>query len=197
MESGKASGRQWWVWALAVLVMAIPCIVSLTVYKNKYDAEIEKAHAMGMILIDKETMTLRVIDYNGIVVMETGIACGLKYGNKEKEGDMKTPEGIFHISEIQDASDWTHDFGDGKGDIEGAYGPWFFRLETPPHTGIGIHGTHDPSSIGARASEGCIRLKNEVVERLHRYAYIGMPVVITPSRLDVCPPDSTVTKGAE
>ena len=82
------------------------------------------------------------------------IACGRALGNKEKPGDMKTPEGLFSVQQIQDASAWTHDFGDGKGEIRGAYGSHFIRLKTPGHRGIGIHGTHDPASIGTRATEG-------------------------------------------
>lgn len=199
-DGKKIKENKWWMLVVGLLILAVPCVVSVSVYKTRCDEIVEKAQSMGMILIDKESMTLRVIDANGIVVLQSGVATGKNYGNKEKEGDMKTPEGIFHVSEIQDASDWSHDFGDGRGEIEGAYGPWFIRLETPPHTGIGIHGTHDPGSIGTRASEGCIRLKNEVVERLRRYVYVGMPVVITPGRLDVCPPDSVgegITKAEE
>ena len=40
--------------------------------------------------------------------------------------------------------------------------------------------THLPSSIGERATEGCIRLRNEDLEELVRYIYVGMPVVILP-----------------
>ena len=107
---------------------------------------------------DQEDMTLRLIDGQGGDILKFPIACGKNYGNKRKSGDMKTPEGVFSISEIVDASCWTHDFGDGKGEIAGAYGPFFIRLETPGHKGIGIHGTHKPESIGTRDTEGCIRL---------------------------------------
>lgn len=96
---------------------------------------------------------------------------------------MKTPVGVFYIDEIIDASSWTHDFGDGKGEIPGAYGPWFISLDTNNLSkgqwgGIGIHGTHDPDSIGKRVSEGCIRLKNDDVTTLKKLAYVGMKVVI-------------------
>ena len=77
-----------------------------------------------------------------------------------------TPVGTFTVDEIDDASSWPHDFGDGRGEIAGAYGPWFISLDTEALSGgawdgIGIHGTHDPQSIGTDASEGCIRLHNE------------------------------------
>lgn len=44
--------------------------------------------------------------------------------------------------------------------------------------GIGIHGTHDPASIGKRASEGCIRLENSQVETLKQFVSVGTKVVI-------------------
>lgn len=110
-------------------------------------------------------------------------ALGKAEGQKEREGDMKTPVGKFVVEEIVDASSWTHDFKDGKGEIEGAYGPWFIGLDTSKLSndewgGIGIHGTHDNSSIGKLASEGCIRLKNTDVVQLKRYTFVGMEVTI-------------------
>ena len=46
--------------------------------------------------------------------------------------------------------------------------------------GIGIHGTHAPSSIGTRATEGCIRLYNDDIEALGQKVTVGMPVIIGP-----------------
>ena len=94
-----------------------------------------------------------------------------------------TPTGTFLVDEIDDASSWTHDFGDGNGSIAGAYGPWFISLDTRNLSGgnwdgIGIHGTHDPASIGTNASEGCVRLQNDQLEELRQVAYVGMPVTI-------------------
>ena len=133
----------------------------------------------GFIVIDKKKMTLTLYDCKGRVRHSYGMACGKGIGDKQKVGDMRTPEGVFHVERIQEASGWTHDFNDGKGVIKGAYGPWFIRLATPGHRGIGIHGTHDPESIGTRASEGCIRLRNEDVAELVKSVYPGMAVVIT------------------
>ena len=106
-------------------------------------------------------------------------------GDKTRSGDNTTPtswggvvdsiKGVlphtdsakipFVVEEIYYAGDWTHDFGDGKGEIAGAYGQWFISLNTG-WDGIGIHGTHDPSSIGTNASEGCIRLENRDINEL-------------------------------
>lgn len=134
----------------------------------------------GLIYIDKKDLTLTLFSSDGKVVLEFPIACGKKLGQKQKSGDFKTPEGMFYISQIQNASSWGHDFKDGKGYIKHAYGHWFLRLETPGHRGIGIHGTHDPNSIGTRATEGCIRLENSNLEKLHSNVTVGTTVIIGP-----------------
>ena len=107
-------------------------------------------------------------------------------GQKERKGDNKTPESYpgkpFSISRIQDAHDWHHDFGDGRGSIP-AYGHWFMRLETPGFSGIGIHGsTNNRGSIKTgRGSEGCIRLLDEdIIHLKENYAQVGTRVIILP-----------------
>ena len=173
-------------WALILLytvsfLIPIGGLAALYLY---YNGELRKIPEAKIVVISKQDMKLRVYDYKGNKVVEYGIACGKNYGQKYKVGDMKTPEGMFYVSGIEDASGRTHDFGDGRGAIPGAYGPYFIRLDTPGHKGIGIHGTHDPESIGTRATEGCIRLHNEDVAELAHLIYPGTMVIVTSSFLD-------------
>ena len=149
------------------------------------DSVVIKEQNACFLLISKQDMTISVVDFKSNKLQSFPIACGRNYGNKRKVGDMKTPEGVYKVQMIQNASKWTHDFKDGKGEIKGAYGSHFIRLATPPHTGIGIHGTHDDSSIGTRATEGCIRLHNTDLVQLVKYVYINMPVIITGSDKDL------------
>lgn len=127
--------------------------------------------------IDKNNLKLHVIEQKDTLA-SFPICAGKNLGQKIKAGDHKTPEGNFSIVMIQNSSTWKHDFKDGKGLRRGAYGPWFFRLKTPMSTHIGIHGTCFPESIGKRESEGCIRLKNEDLQELYKYVFVGMDVVI-------------------
>ncbi|NLX75172.1 MAG: L,D-transpeptidase [Synergistaceae bacterium] len=115
---------------------------------------------------------------NDKVIKSYNVAVGRNLGQKQRAGDNRTPEGNFTVQQIQRSDYWSHDFRDGKGVIEKAYGPWFIRLKTG-WKGIGIHGTHAPSSIGKNDTEGCIRLRNEeLVELKNNHIKIGMPVVI-------------------
>ena len=140
--------------------------------KDKYD------DGKYRILVSKSKYTLSLFKGNDLV-KEYPIAVGKNPGDKRRVGDHRTPTGDFKIVSIEDASNWKHDFGDGKGKIAGAYGPWFLRLDAKGWKGIGIHGTHDPDSRGTMATEGCIRLSNEdIAELKEKYAYRNMPVTI-------------------
>ena len=138
------------------------------------------------ILISKPEYRLyvcEVVDGDTVKRVHYPVCVGLAKGQKQKKGDMKTPEctpeNPFTITEIVDASHWTHDFGDGRGSIL-SYGNWFMRLKTPGHSGIGIHGsTNNESSVPGRGSEGCIRLRDNDLDVLKaKYAFVGMRVVI-------------------
>lgn len=177
-KSKKA--RNYGLFLLYTITFIVPVggLVGLYGYFQKQLDDIPEAR---IIVVSKQDMRLRVYDYKGTRLMDYGIACGKNFGQKHKVGDMKTPEGMFFVQSIEDASERTHDFGDGRGEIQGAYGPYFIRLDTPGNKGIGIHGTHDPLSIGTRATEGCIRLNyNDLVE-LVNVVRPGMMVLVTTS----------------
>jgi lipoprotein-anchoring transpeptidase ErfK/SrfK len=131
------------------------------------------------LVVTKSAFTLDVVEGEEIVATFP-VAIGQNDGQKQEEGDLRTPEGEFAVVSIEDSRAWTHDFKDGKGPARGAYGPWFVRLDTPGWTGIGIHGTHAPDSIGKAATEGCIRLENPDLLRLVARIAVGTPVTILP-----------------
>lgn len=64
-------------------------------------------------------------------------------------------------------------------------GPW--ALETSAYSAItdwprggivGLHGTNVPSSVGRRASHGCLRVRNRVIRKLKRKVRPGTPLSI-------------------
>lgn len=128
--------------------------------------------------IDKKNLKLHLKSGDGKILASYSVAVGRNKGQKQRKGDHRTPEGKFKIIEINPSSGWSHDFKDGKGERKGAYGPWFFRLNCPQSTHIGIHGTCFPEQTGKRSSDGCIRMKNNDIQKLKPYVYIGMPVII-------------------
>ena len=138
-------------------------------------AEIIKKEPI-LIIVEKEKYKLYLFK-EGKEIKSYDVAIGKNPGQKQRVGDKTTPSGEFKVDEIIPSSYWTHDFDDGNGEIEGAYGPWFVSLETG-WTGIGIHGTHDPNSIGTMASEGCIRMNNGHVSELRALISVGAKVIV-------------------
>ena len=90
------------------------------------DAKFDQSKSF--IVISKKELRLYVYaDINGDTtrIAHFPVCLSRNKGQKEKAGDMRTPESEpgkpFTIKQIQNASDWHHDFGDGRGDIL-AYG---------------------------------------------------------------------------
>lgn len=144
---------------------------------SKYASQVDE---YPFIVISKQALTLDLVNAQGRSIAHYRIACSKYFGNKECRGDNKTPEGSFKITQLLNARGLSHDFGDGKGPVRNAYGPWFLRLSVPGYIDIGIHGTHLPESIGTRATEGCIRLTNEDITDLKERVHVGTPVIILP-----------------
>ena len=112
--------------------------------------------------------------------------CGLL--TKDKNGNYIP----FTISQIASSSTWKHDFKDGRGNIL-AYGDYFMRLKLNGHrcisnTSIGIHGSsNNELSVPGLDSEGCIRLRNNDLIQLHKYAKVGTKVIIKPKEAKKLP----------
>lgn len=179
----------------ALLLAAVSCGGEATrveetpqeVFVATEDNEVATGDALNAhyIVVSKEAMCLKLYDNADRLVCRFPVALGSTPGNKREEGDMRTPEGEFFIEQIQPASGWVHDRGDGNGYIRGYYGSWFLRLNTPPHHGIGIHGTNDPATVGQRVTEGGIRLRNSDLDSLQALVRVGMVVRIEPADYDL------------
>lgn len=148
-----------------------------------YDGTYDDSSAF--VVISKKELRLNVyatVKGDTTLVARYPVCISRAKGQKEEEGDMKTPsctmDKPFSITEIKDASTWTHDFGDGRGAIL-SYGHWFMRLATG-HRGIGIHGnTGNEDKMPGRDSEGCIRLTDSGIDHFKQhYAFVGMKVVV-------------------
>jgi lipoprotein-anchoring transpeptidase ErfK/SrfK len=86
--------------------------------------------------------------------------------------DRPTPGGIYYLKELLQPPDPNGPYGTY------AYGLSGFSTVLTSFNGgtgvIGIHGTNEPEAIGTDVSSGCIRLRNEVIERL--VEEVGLPL---------------------
>src|SRR5262245_26039799 len=82
-----------------------------------------------------------------------------------------SPAGTFTI--VNRVTNPTYYAGGGKTVAPGAKNPIGTRWIGLSQKGYGIHGTDQPKSIGFAKSHGCIRLRNEDVERLFERVRTG------------------------
>lgn len=81
-----------------------------------------------------------------------------------------SPTGSFQIISRTVKPTWYHA---GKVVPPGPANPVGTRWIGLSHKGYGIHGTNAPRSIGKSASHGCIRMRNQDVEKLFELVQVG------------------------
>lgn len=153
----------------------------------EYKTAVDKGQCF--FVVSKKEYRLYVYEACGVdtlLVAHYPVCYAKNAGDKKGDGDNSTPESKdgtpFTISQIVDASTWCHDFGWGNFP---AYGHYFMRLlltgsQVPENHSIGIHGsTNNVESVPGRDSEGCIRLRDADIIRLHDlYAQVGTKVYV-------------------
>lgn len=116
-------------------------------------------------------MPLRVADFY--------VTIGKAGAGKQKEGDNRTPIGIYTISGFKPSSELTDFYGSGAFTLSYP-NEWDTRQGRNGH-GIWIHGSPSNTySRAPRASEGCVVLANDDLTRLGEYIQTGKtPVIIS------------------
>jgi hypothetical protein len=136
-------------------------------------ADVTLSESVFRMELTLSTFTLRVFQADEVVV-ETPVVIGTD--------STKTPIGTFYLGEVLSAQQA------GVGSPNGAYGP--FILATSAYSEsldlfdgglpvIAFHGTNNPGLIGSKASNGCIRMPNEVVTQLAELLPAGTVITIT------------------
>ena len=86
---------------LILLLVAVLVVGGVFYLEYHHRQELSKVQNACIILISKQEMKLRLIDYKGQEIFCAPVATGKNVGDKRKQGDMRTPEGVFQVSDIQ------------------------------------------------------------------------------------------------
>ena len=107
------------------------------------------------------------------------ISTGKRGGEKTREGDEKTPVGVYHVTASLPRSKLTDFYGSGAFPISYP-NEWDKRNGRNGH-GIWLHGTpSDTYSRAPRASNGCVVLANADLDALANKLQVGLtPVIIS------------------
>lgn len=105
---------------------------------------------------------------------------------KEREGDQKTPIGVYHVTSRIPGRKLPDLYGWGAFPL--SYPNEWDRLQGRTGYGIWIHGVPSDTYVRApRASDGCIVLANAEIEQLARLVQPGLTPVIVAERADWVP----------
>jgi murein L,D-transpeptidase YafK len=113
------------------------------------------------------------------LVADYYVTLGKNGVDKAREGDQKTPIGVYHVTANLPKSKLTDFYGAGAFPLNYP-NEWDRRLGRNGH-GIWLHGVpHDLYSRPPRASDGCIVLANPDLVAVSRFVQVGLtPVIIS------------------
>lgn len=145
----------------------------------------EQRHAL---VVDTAKSTLYVFENRGgeaRYVADYYITIGKNGIDKYKEGDKKTPLGVYHVTGNIPREKLSATYGKaselyGNGALPISYPNEWDRRQGRAGYGIWLHGVpFDTYSRPPRASDGCVALTNEDFEVIAKYAKTGVtPVII-------------------
>lgn len=148
-----------------------------------------------LLWVNKEDYSLKIVDVeNKLILKRYNMAYGQKDGDKNKEGDMKTPEGVYKITRIFSKKKLERYYG--KNNVK-KYGEGAIVLNYPNKddqskgktgSGIWIHGADKDERVNKkRISKGCVVVKNkdflEIKNFLDKNSKKSVRVVIVPNSI--------------
>lgn len=149
----------------------------------KYILELPQSQKYALVL-DSSKSTLFVFENDGNnlrYVADYYMSVGKNGTDKLREGDKRTPLGVYHVTRKLTPEKLTDFYGAGAFPIN--YPNEWDRIRGRDGYGIWLHGTpFDTYSRPPRASDGCVVLTNEDMTALDQYVVPGStPVIITES----------------
>ena len=144
------------------------------------------------IVVDTRQSTLYVFENHGGTpryVADYYISSGKNGSDKSKQGDKKTPLGVYHVTDNLPRARLTDFYGSGAFPIN--YPNEWDRREGRNGHGIWLHGTpSDTYSRPPRASDGCVVLTNQDLDAIGKNLQIGLTPVIISQGIEWVKPDA-------
>jgi murein L,D-transpeptidase YafK len=134
-----------------------------------------------VLLVDSRRSRLYVFSNDGgrpRLIADYYVTLGKNGMEKTRQGDQKTPVGVYHVTANLPRSKLTDFYGAGAFPIN--YPNEWDKRQGRNGFGIWLHGVpSDVYSRAPRASDGCIVLANPDLESVSRYVQVGLtPVII-------------------
>jgi len=143
--------------------------------------------ATTAILVDKKTNSLQVVEYQEGAfkpVKSYHVTLGKVKGDKENEGDLKTPEGIYTFKSFLTPPTLKPKFG--KMAFYMDYPNTYDQMAGRTGYDIMLHATDMPERLKQNYdSEGCIVLDNDQIREVKPFIRLGLtPILVFPELSD-------------
>ena len=148
-----------------------------------------------VLIVDKSQQKLMLYQYSGSLRCLKIFNCttGLKSGNKQTNGDMKTPEGIYFFTNVWERMDLIKTYGRKEAS---QFGIRAFNLDYPNEAdrikrrngfGIWLHGTDNEDRLKPENSRGCIVVSDADLAELTQYISLNKTPVIIVNEISYSP----------
>lgn len=96
------------------------------------------------------------------------------------QDDWQTPAGTFEVLQMQQQPAWQHPITQEviEPGPDNPLGTHWIGFWTDGTSQIGFHGTNQEELIGQAVSHGCIRMRNQDIQKLYGYLALGTRVVV-------------------
>ncbi len=186
-----------WPWALVmiVLILSVPdwgqgagiCPPGTAPNSLVYSDSAEEGHPNKpfAVIVDKSRQQLVLYRHKERwqEVARWSCSTGKHAGPKKKEGDKKTPEGIYFVTRKVGQRYLTATYGSQALPLD--YPNWLDKQQRRTGSAIWLHGTNKP--LQARDSNGCVVLENSAIELLARHIRLNRTPVIIVDRIQTYP----------
>lgn len=168
----------------APLLLVIVVSFALSAYYLYPESELQQGTQIDRLVVYKSERRLLAYS-NGKLIKTYTIALGrTPFGDKEYEGDCKTPEGLYTINDKNPNSGYHKNLGisyPNADDTEQAK-----RLGKSPGGAIKIHGLRNGTSLIGKFhrwmdwTQGCLAVTDEEINELYKAVAVGTPIEIKP-----------------
>ena len=150
--------------------------------EQKYAFVVDSSKSTLYVFENREGIPRYVADYY--------VSAGKNGTDKYKEGDKRTPLGVYHVTTAMPREKLGDFYGSGAFPI--SYPNEWDRREGRNGSGIWLHGTpSDTYSRPPRASDGCVVLTNNDLETISSKVQVGLTPVIIANDVDWVTPEAT------
>jgi murein L,D-transpeptidase YafK len=143
-------------------------------------------------VVDTSKSTLYVFENRGgepRYLSDYYISTGRNGSDKLREGDKRTPLGVYHVTSSMPREKLADLYGSGAFPIN--YPNEWDRRQGRGGSGIWLHGTpSDTFSRPPQASDGCVVLTNRDLDAIGRHVQVGLTPVIISRQVEWLPPQA-------